>query len=127
MTRLPSMTGREIITALRKAGFQVIRVRGSHHILKHPDGRRTVVPVHRGEAIGPGLMTETREIARSLARSYWSCCKAKSRAASRARSAAERVGCNPVLGRRHYVVFFLKQFVSHKLHRAGYQMPGSKR
>jgi len=24
--------------------------------VSHPDGRRTVVPVHRGEVIGPGLM-----------------------------------------------------------------------
>jgi len=31
-------------------------VKGSHHFLQHPDGRRTVVPVHRGETIGPGLM-----------------------------------------------------------------------
>ncbi len=36
--------------ALDKAGFQVIRVRGSHHFLCHSDGRRTVVPVHAGEA-----------------------------------------------------------------------------
>jgi len=32
-----------------------------------------------------------------------------------------------VLGRRHDIVFFLKQFISHKLHGVGYQMPGSKR
>jgi HicA toxin of bacterial toxin-antitoxin, len=35
---------------LQKAGFTVARVKGSHHILIHPDGRRTVVPVHSGEA-----------------------------------------------------------------------------
>jgi len=58
MTRLPRVTGHQIIAALHKVGFEVIRVRGSHHILRHPDGRQTVVPVHRGEAIGPGLMSE---------------------------------------------------------------------
>ncbi|BAP54854.1 hypothetical protein THII_0557 [Thioploca ingrica] len=42
--------------ALNKAGFTVIRIRGSHHILKHQDGRSTVVPVHFGEDIGPGLL-----------------------------------------------------------------------
>ncbi len=31
---------------------------GSHHFLGHTDGRRTVVPVHRGEIIGPGLMSK---------------------------------------------------------------------
>ena len=39
-----------------KAGFEVLRIKGSHHFMSHADGRRTVVPVHRGEAIGPGLM-----------------------------------------------------------------------
>jgi len=58
MTRLPRTTGRELIAALGKAGFAVVRVRGSHHFLRHPDGRCTVVPVHRGEMIGPGLMSK---------------------------------------------------------------------
>ncbi len=56
MTKLPRLKGRELITVLRKAGFEVIRVKGSHHFLRHPDGRCTVVPVHRGETIGPGLL-----------------------------------------------------------------------
>ena len=34
----------------------MIRVKGSHHFLRHPDGRCTVVPVHAGEIIGPGLL-----------------------------------------------------------------------
>ncbi|MCC7375298.1 MAG: type II toxin-antitoxin system HicA family toxin [Verrucomicrobiales bacterium] len=34
----------------------MLRIRGSHHFLAHPDGRRTVVPVHSGETIGPGLL-----------------------------------------------------------------------
>ncbi|MBM3188791.1 MAG: type II toxin-antitoxin system HicA family toxin [Chloroflexi bacterium] len=58
MTRLPRVTGREVIAALGKAGFAVMRVKGSHHFLQHADGRRTVVPVHRGETIGPGLMSK---------------------------------------------------------------------
>ena len=58
MTRLPRTTGREIIAALRKAGFQVVRIKGSHHFLRHSDGRGTVVPVHSGETIGPGLMSK---------------------------------------------------------------------
>ena len=42
--------------ALAKAGFDVLRVKGSHHFLRHQDGRRTVVPAHSGETIGPGLL-----------------------------------------------------------------------
>jgi len=58
MTKLPRVRGRELIAALRKAGFEVVRVKGSHHFLRHPDGRCTVVPVHQGETIGPGLMAK---------------------------------------------------------------------
>ena len=56
MTRQPRLTGRAVIAALEKAGFEVVRVRGSHHRLRHSDGRVTVVPVHSGEVIGPGLL-----------------------------------------------------------------------
>ncbi len=58
MTKLPRLTGKELITALRKSGFDVIRVKGSHHFLRHGDGRTTVVPIHSSEAIGPGLMSK---------------------------------------------------------------------
>ena len=54
----PRLSGRELIRVLGRHGFTVIRVRGSHHILKHTDGRSTVVPVHRGETIGPGLLAK---------------------------------------------------------------------
>jgi predicted RNA binding protein YcfA (HicA-like mRNA interferase family) len=41
---------------LAKAGFHVARQRGSHVILRHPDGRGTVVPMHRGEDIDRRLL-----------------------------------------------------------------------
>jgi len=56
MAKFPRLTGQKVIAALKKGGFEVLRIKGSHHFLTHPDGRRTVVPVHRGEIIGPGLM-----------------------------------------------------------------------
>lgn len=56
MSRSPRVTGADLTAALLKAGFRVIRVRGSHHLLRHDDGRSTVVPVHSGETIGPGLL-----------------------------------------------------------------------
>ena len=56
MTRLPRITGKELIGALRRKGFEVVRVKGSHHFLRHGDGRATVVPVHAGDTIGPGLL-----------------------------------------------------------------------
>lgn len=44
--------------ALGKTGFEVVRIKGSHHFLRHADGRTTVVPVHAGETVGPGLMSK---------------------------------------------------------------------
>jgi predicted RNA binding protein YcfA (HicA-like mRNA interferase family) len=58
MTRLPRPTGAEVVRALGKAAFEVVRIKGSHHFLQHPDGRATVIPVHAGETIGPGLMSK---------------------------------------------------------------------
>ncbi len=58
MSRSPRVTGAELIEALRRAGFSVARIRGSHHFLRHVDGRQTVVPVHSGETIGPGLLNK---------------------------------------------------------------------
>jgi predicted RNA binding protein YcfA (HicA-like mRNA interferase family) len=43
---------------LKKVGFIVERQRGSHVFLKHDDGRATVVPMHTGETIGPGLLSK---------------------------------------------------------------------
>ena len=75
MSKLPSLTGKNVVKALRRAGFSVVRIKikGSHHSMKHADGRTTVVPVHAGETLGPGLMSKilrdcelTKEEFRSL-------------------------------------------------------------
>jgi predicted RNA binding protein YcfA (HicA-like mRNA interferase family) len=58
MPKLPRVRGRELIAALKRADFEVVRVKGSHHFLRHPDGRCTVIPVHSGEVIGSGLLNK---------------------------------------------------------------------
>jgi len=58
MTRRPRLTARKLISLLRRNGFEIIRIKGSHHFLQHADGRKTVVPVHAGEIIGPGLLAQ---------------------------------------------------------------------
>lgn len=58
MSNHPSLTGRQVIKLLLKKGFQLSRIRGSHHFLQHTDGRCTVVPVHKGESIGRGLLAQ---------------------------------------------------------------------
>lgn len=37
-------------------GFAVIRINGSHHRLKHPDGRITTIPVHKNIDLPKGLL-----------------------------------------------------------------------
>lgn len=58
MSKLRRVTGRQALKALKRAGFEVVRIKGSHHLLRHPDGRTTVVPIHAGEIIGPGLLNQ---------------------------------------------------------------------
>ena len=45
-SRLPVLSGPEVIKALSKIGFRVTRQRGSHVVLRHEDGRRVTVPLH---------------------------------------------------------------------------------
>ena len=49
MAKYSPITGKALILALRKAGFLVQRVKGSHQFPRHSDGRTTVVPVHSGD------------------------------------------------------------------------------
>ncbi|MEX1204922.1 MAG: type II toxin-antitoxin system HicA family toxin [Dongiaceae bacterium] len=56
--KLPALTGKARIKALGRAGFDIVRTRGSHCFLRHADGRATVVPVHARETIGPGLLAK---------------------------------------------------------------------
>jgi predicted RNA binding protein YcfA (HicA-like mRNA interferase family) len=58
MTKLPRLTGKKMISVLQKAGSKVIRIKGSHHFVRHKDGRSTVIPVHRGEILGPGITAQ---------------------------------------------------------------------
>lgn len=58
MPKLPKLKGKELIKILSLHGFYVIRIKGSHHFLPHDDGRCTVVPVHAGETLGPGLLLQ---------------------------------------------------------------------
>lgn len=58
MTSFPSLTGKDLLLALSKSVFSLVRVRGSHHFVQHTDGRSTVVSVHAGETIGPVLISK---------------------------------------------------------------------
>jgi predicted RNA binding protein YcfA (HicA-like mRNA interferase family) len=55
MPKLPHLSGKEVIKALSKAGFNPVRQKGSHVILvkPSPEGERAlVVPLHREIDVG---------------------------------------------------------------------------
>jgi predicted RNA binding protein YcfA (HicA-like mRNA interferase family) len=56
MTRLPVLKANAVIRVLEMAGFQIVRQKGSHVCMKHPDGRVVTVPVHPGQDISRGLL-----------------------------------------------------------------------
>ncbi len=56
MVKLVLISGKKLSKIIEKLGFEKIHGKGSHVRYKHPDGRRTVVPIHANEDIGKGLM-----------------------------------------------------------------------
>lgn len=56
MPPVPSVPGAKLVSALERQGFKVARVKGSHHIMRHPDGRGTTVPVHKGRDVAKGTL-----------------------------------------------------------------------
>lgn len=56
MPELPILKARQLIQLLGQLGFEVVRQKGSHVRLRHPDGRVVTVPVHPAQDIGRGLL-----------------------------------------------------------------------
>jgi predicted RNA binding protein YcfA (HicA-like mRNA interferase family) len=63
MATLPVLKPQEVVARLEKLGFTEVRQRGSHKQFRHPDGRGTTVPFHKGRDISPVLL---RKIARDI-------------------------------------------------------------
>ena len=58
MGTVPVLKPAEVIAILNKLGFVKSRQRGSHLQFKHPDGRFTTVPFHKGRDISPILLRQ---------------------------------------------------------------------
>jgi predicted RNA binding protein YcfA (HicA-like mRNA interferase family) len=63
MPKLPVLKPQEVVARLEKLGFIEARQRGAHKQFRHPDGRATTVPFHKGLDISPVLL---RKIARDI-------------------------------------------------------------
>jgi len=59
MSRFPAFKADEGVRRLQRAGFETDHVTGSQHIMRHPDGRRTVVPYHAGRDIKRAVLRAT--------------------------------------------------------------------
>ena len=56
MPELPVISGKAFLKFLQALVFVVVCINGSHHRLKHPDGRITTVPVHKNKDLPKGLL-----------------------------------------------------------------------
>ncbi|MGD2250474.1 MAG: type II toxin-antitoxin system HicA family toxin [Candidatus Methanofastidiosia archaeon] len=67
MTKLKLIKARKMEKLLLKLGFRKVRQKGSHVFYKHPDGRYTTVPHHKGRVLARPLIREIlREIEISI-------------------------------------------------------------
>ena len=56
MPKLPIVNGNQVIKALEKVGFIVVRQKGSHVRMKHEDNRVVTIPIHNKKSLGKGLL-----------------------------------------------------------------------
>jgi predicted RNA binding protein YcfA (HicA-like mRNA interferase family) len=61
VVKLPVLKPRQVIAVLEQIGFVEVRQRGSHKQFRHPDGRATTVPDHRGRDLSPNLLRKILE------------------------------------------------------------------
>jgi predicted RNA binding protein YcfA (HicA-like mRNA interferase family) len=54
--RLPRVTAKEALAALKKVGFSEVRQSGSHLILRDTKGVRVTLPVHGGKILHPAIL-----------------------------------------------------------------------
>ena len=58
MSKLSPVKPAELIRILEAMGFVRIRQSGSHVVLRHPDGRWTTVPMHKGKDVAKGTLSK---------------------------------------------------------------------
>jgi len=56
LKKLNPIASEKLIKILKKQGFKEIRQKGSHKLFRDSEGRTTVIPFHKGEKIGRGLL-----------------------------------------------------------------------
>ena len=52
---MKSVSGKHFCTLLSRSGWNLVRIHGSQHIFRHPDGRTVTIPVHGSRDLKRGL------------------------------------------------------------------------
>jgi predicted RNA binding protein YcfA (HicA-like mRNA interferase family) len=63
LSRLPAIDAAAMARILIELGFAAVRQKGSHIFYRHPDGRTTTIPHHKGRDLARPLL---REILREI-------------------------------------------------------------
>jgi predicted RNA binding protein YcfA (HicA-like mRNA interferase family) len=60
---LPVVTGKEMKKFLLKMGYDLVKIKGSHHLFKRMDGKgyKISVPIHANEPIADGTLNNIIE------------------------------------------------------------------
>jgi predicted RNA binding protein YcfA (HicA-like mRNA interferase family) len=58
MTRLPPLKVRQVIRALERLGFELVRQKGSHALFHNQDCRRAPIPIHPTTDINPYFLSD---------------------------------------------------------------------
>lgn len=64
--KLTPIKPEEMARLLHHLGFRLVRQKGSHAVYEHPDGRLTVLPMHRQELAKGTLRSILRDIGLSV-------------------------------------------------------------
>ena len=58
MSQTPAVSGKQLVKVLERRGWYVKRIRGSHHIMRHPSIPDAIpVPVHGNQSIKRGTLS----------------------------------------------------------------------
>jgi predicted RNA binding protein YcfA (HicA-like mRNA interferase family) len=61
MSRFPALTSRQVVAALKKAGYTEARQSGSHLTMRHPARPNVIVPMHARDVTRGTMMRILRQ------------------------------------------------------------------
>jgi predicted RNA binding protein YcfA (HicA-like mRNA interferase family) len=62
---MKSISGKEFARLLQRRGWRLVRVKGSHHLFKHPDFREHIaLPIHGNDDLKIGALKALMKVAK---------------------------------------------------------------